>query len=187
MRPTRGLGSAPLPRTGCPAAGCALLFGLAPGRVCRVSPRRPEPADSSLWHWSSPRGGRALPATLRWGARTFLEASPEGPAARPSGRLAGPGILRPARAWNGRGPVRPPDDDRRAAGPDAIDRLVGQGVGGRVLGARDVVGRPAPEAAKRPPDLGVERDDLEVLDPPAAVDLLHDQLRVEEQVDFGRA
>jgi hypothetical protein len=27
---------------------------------------------SSLWHWSSPCGGRALPATLRWGARTFL-------------------------------------------------------------------------------------------------------------------
>ncbi len=24
-----------------------------------------EPAGSSLWHWSSPRGGRALPATLR--------------------------------------------------------------------------------------------------------------------------
>ena len=27
---------------------------------------------SSLWHWSSPHGGRALPATLRCGARTFL-------------------------------------------------------------------------------------------------------------------
>ncbi len=53
--------------------GCALLFGLAPGRVCRVSPRRPKPPDSSLWHCSSPRGGRGLPATLRCGARTFLE------------------------------------------------------------------------------------------------------------------
>src|SRR4029077_4156566 len=31
--------------------------------------RRPA---SSLWHWSSPHGGRALPATLRCGARTFL-------------------------------------------------------------------------------------------------------------------
>ena len=36
MQPTRGLGSAPLP----PAdRGCALLFGLAPGGVCRVSLR----------------------------------------------------------------------------------------------------------------------------------------------------
>ena len=34
MRPTRGLGSAPLPRRRSPAAGCALLFGLAPGGVC---------------------------------------------------------------------------------------------------------------------------------------------------------
>src|SRR5215831_2515561 len=33
------------------------------------SRRRPA---SSLWHWSSPHGGRALPATLRCGARTFL-------------------------------------------------------------------------------------------------------------------
>ena len=29
-------------------------------------------AASSLWHWSSSHDGRALPATLRWGARTFL-------------------------------------------------------------------------------------------------------------------
>lgn len=90
MRPTRGLSSAPLPLAN---QGCALLFGLAPGRVCRVSPRRPtccRPADSSLWHWSSPHGGRVLPATLRWGARTFLgeQCSP-----RPSDRLAGQVIL----------------------------------------------------------------------------------------------
>ena len=36
------------------------------------SHRRPA---SSLWHWSSPHGGRALPATLRCGARTFLTPS----------------------------------------------------------------------------------------------------------------
>ena len=41
MRPTRGLGSAPLPRAGRPPSGCALLFGLAPGGVCRVSLRSP--------------------------------------------------------------------------------------------------------------------------------------------------
>ena len=92
MQPTRGLGSAPLPPAN---RGCALLFGLAPGGVCRVSLRPRGPA-SSLWHWSSPHGGRALPATLRWGARTFL--TPHGcPSdARPSGRLAGSRIVRRA-------------------------------------------------------------------------------------------
>src|SRR4029079_8464597 len=71
MRPTRGLGSAPLPAV---ARGYALLFGLAPGGVCLVSLRRrlAPAAASSLWHWSSSRDGRALPATLRCGARTFL-------------------------------------------------------------------------------------------------------------------
>ena len=71
MRPTRGLGSAPLPTV---ARGYALLFGLAPGGVCLVSLRRrlAPAAASSLWHWSSSRDGRALPATLRCGARTFL-------------------------------------------------------------------------------------------------------------------
>ena len=36
-------------------------------------------AASSLWHWSSPHGGRALPATLRCGARTFLTPSTGSP------------------------------------------------------------------------------------------------------------
>src|SRR5439155_4925601 len=67
MRPTRGLGDAPAAAAN---RGIALLFGLAPGRARLVSPR-PKPG-SSLWRWSSPRGGRALPATLRRGARTFL-------------------------------------------------------------------------------------------------------------------
>src|SRR3954447_9298943 len=40
-------------------------------RFTPVGGLRLRPA-SSLWHWSSPHGGRALPATLRWGARTFL-------------------------------------------------------------------------------------------------------------------
>jgi len=43
---------------------------------------------SSLWRWSSPRGGRVLPATLRWGARTFLTPPGCPDDARPSGRLA---------------------------------------------------------------------------------------------------
>src|SRR4029079_943147 len=47
-----------------------------------------EAPASSLWRWSSPHGGRALPATLRWGARTFLTPPGCPGDARPSGRLA---------------------------------------------------------------------------------------------------
>ena len=90
MRPTRGRGDAPLARP--PNGRGALLFGLAPGRACPFHParHRRSPAGSSLWRWSSPHGGRVLPATLRRGARTFLVPPPvarRGP--RPSGRLAG--------------------------------------------------------------------------------------------------
>ena len=114
MRPTRGLGSAPLPRRS-PGPGCALLFGLAPGGVCRVSLRHPtrRPATaSSLWHWSSSHDGRALPATLRCGARTFLTSRRGYPApdARPSGRLADRGSLR-GRAAKER-PAEPEHRDR---------------------------------------------------------------------------
>ena len=35
-------------------------------------PTRGSATASSLWHWSSSRDGRVLPATLRCGARTFL-------------------------------------------------------------------------------------------------------------------
>ena len=65
----------------------ACLFEIAPGGGYRVSPRCPgrsastlphsqptRPADSSLWPYSSPHGGRALPVTLPCGARTFLYA-----------------------------------------------------------------------------------------------------------------
>ena len=92
MRPTRGLGSAPLPRQRSPAVGLRPPIWPCSGwslpRFTPTSTRRPMSA-SSLWHWSSPRGGRALPATLRWGARTFLtpkRVTP--PDARPSDRLA---------------------------------------------------------------------------------------------------
>ena len=54
------------------------------------SRRRPA---SSLWHWSSPHGGRALPATLRCGARTFLTPTGCPARARPSDRLADLPIL----------------------------------------------------------------------------------------------
>ncbi len=51
-----------------------LLFGLAPGRACPFHPveTASRPTDSSLLRWSSPHGGRALPAILLYGAQTFL-------------------------------------------------------------------------------------------------------------------
>src|SRR5436190_14494738 len=68
-RPTRGLSEPPAAARTPPFA---LLFGLAPARACRVSLPRLAARASSLWRWSSPRGGRALPANLLCGARTFL-------------------------------------------------------------------------------------------------------------------
>src|SRR5947208_15576650 len=67
VRPTRGLSEPPAATRTSPFA---LLFGLAPARACRVS--LPLARASSLWRWSSPHGGRALPASLLYGARTFL-------------------------------------------------------------------------------------------------------------------
>ena len=85
-----------------PAASCSLpgtqtgraaprpLFGLAPGGVCHATPVTRGPVRSyrtvsplpvplarpsavcSLLHFPSPRGARALPGTLPYGARTFL-------------------------------------------------------------------------------------------------------------------
>jgi hypothetical protein len=66
---------------------------------------RPESrsAASSLWHWSSSHDGRALPATLRWGARTFLTPRSGGPDrnARPSGLLADAGKSTPLLVGHG--------------------------------------------------------------------------------------
>ncbi len=60
-------------RTGVAPSYLALLrVEFAPFHSARTD-TWPVRAASSLWHWSSPLGGRALPATLRWRARTFLE------------------------------------------------------------------------------------------------------------------
>ena len=76
-------------------------------------------------------------------------------------------------------------DGRGTTRGDAIDRLVGERVRGRVLGAWHVIGRPAIERAERPSSLFPQRDQLCVLDPPAAGQLLDDQLRVEEHRDLA--
>jgi hypothetical protein len=78
---------------------------------------------------------------------------------------------------------RPDDHLRGPAGHHPVDRLVGERVGNGVLGPRDVGGRPEPERAEDGLRLGPQRLQLRVLDPPAAVQLLDDQLGVEEQVD----
>ena len=163
QRPTRGLGSAPLPPAN---RGYALLFGLAPGRVCRVSPRRPKAADSSLWHWSSPRGGRALPATPRCGARTFLVFAGVPTYPRPSGHLAGDRILARTLDDHGRTTGDPPEKAARpcrrsealetAAWPGAMllpgERSVtGAPPGGGLIPAPSPVGSPASEATTEPP------------------------------------
>ena len=71
---------------------------------------------SSLWHWSSPHGGRALPATLRCGARTFLTPPTGRPiaGARPSDRLADSFDATPGR---GKGRVSHPGAARLTRDP----------------------------------------------------------------------
>ena len=65
-RPTRGLSEQPRRP---PIRSCS---GQSLPRFTPASALRPGRA-SSLWRWSSPHGGRALPAGLLYGARTFLE------------------------------------------------------------------------------------------------------------------
>src|SRR4029079_14043626 len=135
MQPTRGLGSAPLPPAN---RGCALLFGLAPGRACRVSlrPRRAGIVTVALVLASRRTGVTRYPAL--WssdfphvrrlpGERATVQ-PPRWPADCRRRLVAG----RPPRAG-------PP---RRPAGRDPVERPVGQAVRGRVLGTRHVGRRP---------------------------------------------
>src|SRR6266576_1067708 len=52
------------PPTGCPARVAPSYLALLQVEFAAFH-SGPEGPASSLWHWSSPRGGRALPATLR--------------------------------------------------------------------------------------------------------------------------
>src|SRR5439155_14083041 len=101
-RRTGGLAARPSRRTGWSPSYLALLrVELAAFHSGAEAPA------SSLWRWSSPRGGRVLPATSRCGARTFLTPSGCPAGARPSGRLADRRIL------TGGAPAgRSPADDR---------------------------------------------------------------------------
>ena len=88
--------SSSLPGTQMVRAAPRPLFGLAPGGVCLATPVTSGPVRSyrtlsplpvlpkepsavfSLLHFPSPCDARALPGTLPFGARTFLQQTPEG-------------------------------------------------------------------------------------------------------------
>src|SRR3954470_13943779 len=120
MQPTRGLGSAPLPPAN---RGCALLFGLAPGGVCRVSlrPRGAGIVTVALVLASRRTGVTRHPAL---GSSDFPHAAPVARHdAQPSGRLAGRWIVvDPRRGAVGPAPAPAPG---RAARPCA-GRLYGR-------------------------------------------------------------
>src|SRR5215217_157798 len=193
MRPTRGLGSAPLPPAN---RGCALLFGLAPGGVCRVSlrpsragivtvalvlalrrtgvTRHPALRSSDFPHARRSPARRATIRPPRWPVDSTSSATRSdsgGP------RIAGSALLRSRHPPCPRDPRRPP-------GADTVQRLVGEPVRGRVLGAGNVRRRPSAERREHRLCFRVQRGELRVLDPPPAVELLDDQLGVEEQVDL---
>ena len=211
MRPTRGLGSAPFPPAN---RGCTLLFGLAPGRVCRVSlrPHRhvagPVGIVTVALVLASRRTGVTRYPALRSSDFPRAATRPRSGATRghPAVSLA-PSILRALCAFpapiadgppanNGRRPTsshragrdsaRRPDHHRmRPAGQGPVDSRIAQGIGGVVLGPPDVCGRPAVEGTEDPRRLGVEWGELGILDPPATVELLHDEHRIEQQPDLA--
>ncbi len=90
---------------------------------------------------------------------------------------------------------RRPDSGRPAgarptSGPPAWARSIASlasAIRHRVLRPRHVAGGPAVEPGQRLARRRPERDELGVLDPPAAGELLDDQLRVEQQVDLAGA
>ena len=188
MQPTRGLGSAPLPPAN---RGCALLFGLAPGRVCRVSlrPRRAGIVTVALVLASRRTGVTRCPAL--WssdfphvrrlpGVRATVR-PPRWPAdcRRRSGGAAQPDAAAPQAR-------RPPPTD---AGPPAATRsmrLVREPVGGEFCARGTCVAdqrvNPA-SVASTPPTAACSFASLTRQRP---LELLDDQLRVEEQVDLRR-
>lgn len=103
------------------------LRDLAAGRACPFHPAR---AGSSLWRWSSPHGGRVLPASLPCAVRTFLDGfrrrdrpacsdlqftADRDPADRSSPRRTPPRRRRSRRAWRRRRARQPRRaGDRRA-------------------------------------------------------------------------
>ena len=93
------------------------------------------------------------------------------------------------RVGHGRG-LRPTGRRTTESGPPAWARSMASlasAIRHRVLRAGHVTGGPAVEPGQRPASRGPQRDELGVLDPPAAGQLLDDQLRVEQQVDLAGA
>ena len=208
MRPTRGLGSAPLPRSGHPVASCALLFGLAPGGVCRVSLRRPTRRPGvgivtvALVLVSRRTGVTRHPA-LRSSdfphgrRRVTPPASRDHPTASLTEAIlpAGPATVRTLAGRRGRARGRGSGSaggGRRTteAGPPAWARSIASlaSASATLFWAR---GTCAAVQRRKPPRMprsrGPQRDELGVLDPPSTRELLHDELGVEQQVDLRGA
>ena len=114
--------SSSLPGTQVARAAPRPLFGLAPGGVCLATSVTSGPVRSyrtlsplpvllsepsavfSLLHFPSPCGARALPGTLPFGARTFLQRTFFGPASDPYSHAPHGHEIRPKR----------PDSDQSA-------------------------------------------------------------------------
>jgi hypothetical protein len=160
MRPTRGLGSAPLPHRRSPADGLRPPIWPCSGWSLPVSLRTPTCAGIRHRHCGTgPRltaGGRyPPPCAAELGLSSRHGRLPRRDA-RPSDRLADPTIL-PVEAAGGLRSLgepsitRPVDDRRRTTRRDPIDRLVGERVRDRVQRARDVRGGPAVQASQGRP------------------------------------
>ena len=191
--------AAPLsPVDGCPPSGCALLFGLAPGRVCRVSLRSTARAVGRHRHCGTgPRltaDGRYPPpcaAELGLSSRR-RRVTPPSTRDHPTASLTAiyRGLPAPGRPspWPTRSASgRAPHDRGRAAGLGAVDGLVGQRVGHGVLGARDVRRGPALEAGQGPRGTAVHSGISLASLTRQRPQLLDDELRVEQQVDLAGA
>ena len=195
MRPTRGLGSAPLPRRRSPAGGLRPPIWPCSGwSLPRFTPptgrRRPAGIVTVALVLASRRTGVTRHPALR--SSDF----PHAATGRPAPTRDHPTASLTRRVYAPPGPsprappslARAPHDRGRPAGVDPVDRLVGQARPPTEFWARGTcAARPAVEAGQRPARRRPQRDQLRVLDPPPAGELLDDELRVEQQLDLARA
>src|SRR3990170_1788059 len=176
MRPPRGLGDAPVAAA---SRGIALLFGLAPGRACLVSPRRTGLVSVALFLASRRTGVTRYPAS--WSSDF-----PHGTAARAAPRAIvrltrQPSTILPALEETGR--EQAADPLARAGAP--VEGGVGEGIGDPVLRPRDVARAPALQAGEPLQGCPIERRELRVADPLAPRQLLDDELRIEAQLHLA--
>ena len=176
----------------------ALLFGLAPGRACPFHPAGPKPRPTRLCG-AGPRlaadGSYPLPCVVVLGLSSG-DGLPRH--TRPSSHLTGRWTLAPAVGWHVQrrcdparslarlGQARYLASSSAAAAGSSRARLASASAallvarGSWVAFQRSKPASSSLASAHKHAHLGV-------LDPPAAVQLLHDELGVEAQVDLARA